>query len=273
MKRNTALLLCLTAILMLNTSCGKSGRSAQSGQGMDDDTMCQVATLQSLMSGIYDGVVSIGEFKGFGDIGIGTFDHIDGELIMLDGIVYQARGNGEVIVAQDSVTLPFAVATHFDCDTTIDIAGASCLQEIADSLDAVVEARGKNLIYAVRIDLGRCDSVTYRSVLPQNRPYRPLAEVVAEDQRTFAVNDIGGTIVAVYFPDFFDKQNAVGWHFHFISEDRSKGGHLLDISSREAMRAQLDATPHFTLHLPDTGEFNATGLGADMTSDIQAVEK
>ena len=55
------------------------------------ETMYQVATLQSLMVGNYDGFVSVGELRKHGDIGVGTFERIDGEMIVLDGTVYQAR--------------------------------------------------------------------------------------------------------------------------------------------------------------------------------------
>lgn len=43
-----------------------------------------------------------------GDIGIGTFDKLNGELIMLDGVVYRAAGDGSVEVVSDEETVPFA---------------------------------------------------------------------------------------------------------------------------------------------------------------------
>ena len=49
------------------------------------DVLYQVSLLQSLANGDYTGSVTVGELKQHGDIGIGTFDRLNGEMIMLDG--------------------------------------------------------------------------------------------------------------------------------------------------------------------------------------------
>ena len=268
MDKRYKLIIGVVSILMLFSACAGSHDTEAC-----HDTMYQVSTLMSLMSGNFDGFLSVGEFKQMGDFGMGTFEKIDGEMIMLDGTVYQARGDGEVAVAADTVGLPFAVTTHFDCDMTLDIKGCSSLQELTERLNRIVDERGRNMIYAVSIQTGMCDSLTFRSEVAHEKPYRPLAEAMTYSQRTFGCRDTGGTVVAVYFPDFFNLQNLVGWHFHFLSEDCRKGGHLLDIISHDNMHVQLDVTPFYHLYMPDSKDFNDTDHNMGTVSEIEAVEK
>ncbi len=55
----------------------------------------QVATIDSLLCGVYDGSLSVGEIKQYGNLGIGTLNGLDGEMIMLDGVVHQLRVDGK----------------------------------------------------------------------------------------------------------------------------------------------------------------------------------
>lgn len=71
----------------------------------------QYNTLGALMSGLYGGTMTIGELLHYGDLGIGTLDSIDGELIVLDGKAYQAKGSGEVpevVEVDPSEKVPYA---------------------------------------------------------------------------------------------------------------------------------------------------------------------
>lgn len=237
------------------------------------ESMYQVATLQSLMVGNYDGFVSVGELRRYGDIGLGTFDAVDGEMIVLDGKVYQARYDGSVRVADDGLGVPFATVTCFDSDIVRTIDKVESMEQLTSKLSDVVEEKGKNLIYAVRIDVDKCESLLVRSELPQNKPYRPLVEVLVDDQREFTYQDVSGTVVAVYFPSFFTSQNTPGWHCHFISSDRSKGGHMLNIKTSAASAAIFDATPYFNMYMPEDGAFANCNLNKDMSEDIEKVEK
>ena len=55
--------------------------------------------MTALLDGIYDGEMTIGELLGKGNFGIGTFDALDGEMIILDGVCYQLRGDGTATIA------------------------------------------------------------------------------------------------------------------------------------------------------------------------------
>lgn len=58
--------------------------------------------------------------------------------------------------------------------------------------------------------------------------------------------------------------NTPGWHCHFISTDRSKGGHLLNITSTHKTTANLDQTPYYLLYMPDEDSFSQQDLSKDM---------
>ena len=62
------------------------------------------------MSGLYQEHFTIGQLKAQGDFGLGTFNLLDGEMIVLKGKVYQAKANGEVIeVTDEGVEFPSAM--------------------------------------------------------------------------------------------------------------------------------------------------------------------
>lgn len=194
-------------------------------------------------------------------------------MIVLDGTVYQARYDGSVRVADDALGVPFATVTTFDADITQSLDRIENMEQLTKQLTAIVEKNGKNLIYAVRIDVDNCESILVRSELPQTKPYRPLAEALATDQREFTYQNISGTIVAVYFPSFFTAQNTPGWHCHFISADRTKGGHMLNIKTTTVSKAQFDATLYYNMYMPSAGAFANSDLDKDLSEDIEQVEK
>lgn len=237
------------------------------------DIIYQVATLQSLMAGNYDAYTTVGELRKHGDFGLGTFESIDGEMVVLDGTVYQARYDGSVKVAADSTGVPFGTVSYFDCDFQQSIGGASSMKDLQDTLNQIVDQHGKNQIYIARIEVADCDSVIVRSETPQAKPWLPLAGVMKSSERQFIYTDITGTIVAVYFPSFFASQNTPGWHLHFISADRCKAGHMLEIACSRPLLAQFDITPNFELYLPAHESFRKGDLTKDFSKDIKDVER
>jgi acetolactate decarboxylase len=95
-----------------------------------------------------------------------------------------------------------------------------------DQLLALIDrqAGGADASRAVRIT-GVMD-VHGRSVPRQEPPYRPLAEVVAE-QRVFDLLSLPATVVGFRFPTVAGGIEVPGYHLHAIADDRSAGGHVL----------------------------------------------
>ena len=91
------------------------------------------------------------------------------------------------------------------------------------------------------------------------------------DQTFFDLANVSGTIVGLYCPDYMDKLNTPGWHFHFITADRKMGGHLLEVKAK-SLSAQIDKTTSFKMILPEDDAFQNAGLAQDLSKDIRAVE-
>ena len=265
-------LICVLAILSLMvTGCSVSVTQGPVLQKEGNrDVLYQVALLQSLVQGYYDGIVTVGELKEHGDTGIGTFEGVNGEMIVLDGTVYQAVADGSIATPSDEETIPFSNVTFFEADETARLSDIADMAALQETMSGVVNELGANCFYMVRID-GTFDSLKVRSEYKQEKPYRALDVALAEDQTEFDYDDIAGTIVGLYCPDYMGDLNSVGWHFHFINEDRSRGGHVLQVSVKEA-EAAFDVTDGFEMALSRDAEFQDMELSKDVDEAIHKAE-
>ena len=186
-------------------------------------TLFQTSTVDALLEGTYEGDVSFAELGDHGDFGLGTFDALDGEMICLDGTFFQAKADGRAYAVDEQARTPFAVVTLFEPDTSQTLSTPMDFQTFCDHLDGVIG--GGTVCAAIRMD-GRFEYVKTRSVPRQHNPYPPLIEVV-KDQPTFELRDVSGSLVGFRFPDYAQGLNVSGYHFHFITADRSAGGHVL----------------------------------------------
>ena len=184
--------------------------NAQAKHGQDRDVMYQVSLLQGLAYGDYAGSVTLKELKQHGDIGIGTFHKLNGELIMLDGEAFRAAGDGNVEIVSDDETIPFSIVTYMDSDDTKQLGDIPDFDALCNTLNQIVEEKGINRFYMIRID-GMFREVNLRSVHAQEGPYRRLAEVMEHDQTFFDYKNIEGTLVGLYCPPYMASLNAVGW--------------------------------------------------------------
>ena len=250
--------------------CALAEDSATIQDVMDGDTLYQVALLQSLVQGYYDGIISVGELKRHGDTGIGTFEGVNGEMIVLDGTVYQAAWDGSIVIPDDEETVPFSNVTFFDVDETLALSGIADMAALQEAVNGVVNELGANCFYMVKIE-GTFDSIKVRSEYKQEKPYRMLDVALAEDQTEFDYVDIRGTMIGLYCPDYMGGLNSVGWHFHFINEDRTLGGHVLQVSVADA-EAAFDMTDGFEMTLSRNAVFQDMALAKDVDEAIHKAE-
>ena len=234
-----------------------SGCAPASDKYEDKDMLFQVSTLNALMLGDYDGLITVDELLRHGDTGLGTFDTLEGEMIVADGVAYQARADGSVVKPEESVTVPFAAVTHFDSDISFTLSDIGDIESLKAALTETVAENNANIFYMAVVK-GDFDNVHVRSVPAQQKPYKPLSEV-AESQTEFEYDDISGTLIALYCPDYVSGINLYGWHIHFISSDGAKGGHVLDAAFASADVA-IDITDTYQMTLPDTREFASLEL-------------
>ena len=208
-------------------------------------TLFQTSTIDALLEGKYDGDVSFADLAARGDFGLGTLDALDGEMIALDGDFYVVRADGRALPVGERTRTPFAVVTFFEPNLSRTLDTPMDLGTLCSLLNRLVG--GEASCYAVRVD-GRFERVKTRSVPRQRKPYPPLAQVV-EHQPTFELRDVSGSLVSFRFPRYAQGLNVAGYHFHFITEDRSAGGHVLELELAGG-ELRVDAEADLRLELP-----------------------
>jgi acetolactate decarboxylase len=228
----------------------------------------QASTIGALLDGAYDGDLSFAELAEHGDLGLGTLNGLDGEMIAIDGRFYRADVDGAVAEVEPAALTPFAVVTRFEPTIEAAIEGVLEHDGLLARLDELIPAGAASC--AIRLD-GRFDLVRARSVPRQRPPYRPLTEVVAE-QHVFELRGIEGTMLGFRFPDYVEGIEVAGYHLHFISADRRRGGHVL--SSRSGgLRARLDPSGELRVELPPAVDLADPDLAAATHASLDLVER
>lgn len=248
------------------------GTTADAVPVKDRETIHQVALLQSLAMGYFDGSITVKDLKTLGDTGIGTFDGLDGELIFLDGVVYRANQNCKVNVVADNVTIPFCNVTFFDKDLSgsiTDLQGKDALDKILN--ENIRKDNSVNSFYMVKVH-GTFSEILIRSEAKQFAPYPTLVEALQATQKEFTHKNIKGTVVGLYCPDFMSSLNSTGWHFHFVSDDKKIGGHVLNLNIDRAT-FQMDKTEDFRMNLPKKKNFSSLNFNRDLKEDIRKAEQ
>jgi acetolactate decarboxylase len=223
-------------------------------------TLFQVSTSGALVAGVYDREVSVQTVLTHGNFGLGTFANLDGEMVVLDGRVYQVQGSGRVSEAGPEAGAPFAVVTWFEPDTDVSIASVSGFKDLEARCDQF--RRSGNIFYALRLD-GHFKRVRARAVNPPQAGTR-LVEA-AKAQSEFSFTDIDGTLVGLWSPGFSSAFSVAGYHLHFLSANRQHGGHLLDLEA-DTLRLKIEALTDFHLALPESEAF----LNADLSQNTAA---
>jgi acetolactate decarboxylase len=211
----------------------------------DPHVLFQASTIGALIEGSFEGDVTFAELAEHGDLGLGTLNHLDGEMIALDGRFYRADVEGKISEVPATERTPFAVIVPFQPAIKFDLEGSLDHDRLLAEIDRRIPAETASC--AVRID-GRFESVRARSVPRQEPPYRALTEVVGE-QRVFELAAMDGTMLGFRFPEYAEGIEVAGWHLHFISEDRTRGGHVLD-SRAETAHIGLDPSGELHIELP-----------------------
>ena len=246
------------AVLLAAPGCGSRDRG----------TVWQVSSISALMAGDYEGSTTCAELLKHGDFGLGTFDALDGEMIVEHGIVYRAAADGSVSRVDPSRKTPFATVTFFnkvDCVTTP--AGGLDLAALERMLDNMTAA--KNTPCAVMVS-GHFVRMQVRSVPRQEKPYPPLAEAVKR-QTVSELDDAVGTIVGFRMPAWAQGVNVPGLHLHFISADGTRGGHVLSFKA-DAASVLVDLCREVVVRVPATEGFRRLNLTPPKDAELDRVE-
>ncbi|GAB6989944.1 acetolactate decarboxylase [Paenibacillus pini] len=233
-----------------------------------ENKLFQYSTINALMSGQYDGDITLDEVKKHGDFGLGTLNGADGELTEIDSKFYRFDSKGKMTQVKGDLKTPFVVTTNFQAEKTAKITNVANTTELTAKL--LEQMDNKNNFYAFKMPV----KLTYlktRSEPKQERPYRLLKDVLAEQQVEFEYKNVSGTFVGFYTPNYAATINVPGFHFHFVSDDKTIGGHILNLAFDEA-NVQIDPITQFEVQLPQTKEFAEADLTKIQLQDIIDVE-
>jgi acetolactate decarboxylase len=231
-------------------------------------TLYQTSTMSALLDGIYDGSVTIAELLTHGDFGVGTFNHLDGEMVVNEGVCFHLYSSGEARVAGPEELTPFAAVTTFEADSRFDIVRPTSRADLLAVIDQGLSS--ENLFYAIRVT-GRFTTVSTRTAARQEAPYRPLAEATDnETEQTFT--ETGGVLIGFRTPDYEQGISVAGYHLHFLTDDHTAGGHAFEFVLEDGV-VEVSTVSELRLSLPTSGPFLAADLhGRDMEAEIRKSE-
>ncbi len=239
-------------------------------QGSTSNLLFQASTIGALEAGDYNGDMSLKELKAHGNFGLGTFNDLDGEMVFLDGTFYQIKSDGTVYPVNSSMMTPFAAVTSFQADTKFSLDdnehGTMNYTQVQTQLEGRFST--KNTFYAVKIT-GDYSYLKARSPSKQNKPY-PLLVDALKNQSVFEFQNVTGTMVGFWSPQYVNGLDIPGWHFHFISSDKTHGGHVLDVMIQRAT-VEIQETTGFSVDLPHNDAFYALNplSGSEVFSGIK----
>jgi acetolactate decarboxylase len=234
--------------------------------GVAHHTLYQVSTSTALVEGIYRGAVRVGTLREHGDLGLGTFEDLDGEMVVVEGRFFQVRSDGSVRECGDDVLSPFAVVTWFTPEAEITLPQCPDLSRLTAGFDGL--RHSDNVFFALRVD-GHFDHVRTRAMC-RTREGVPLVEAAAV-QPEFEYHDIVGKLVGFWTPEYAGRLNVPGYHLHFVSADRKSGGHLLQCRGSN-LRLQIQREGDYRLALPETEDFLKANLRRDPAADLARAE-
>jgi len=243
-------------------------REGELNGGHEPHVLFQASTIAALLDGAYDGDLTFAELAGQGDLGLGTLNALDGEMIALDGRFYRADVEGAIHAVPETARTPFAVVTEFAPTVEERLDGPLSHEELLARIDALIPAGAASC--AIRLD-GRFELVRARSVPRQTPPYRPLTEVVAE-QSVFELADVEGTMLGFRFPSYAEGIEVGGHHLHFIDAERRRGGHVLDSRAAE-LRVRLDPSNDLHVELPPRVDLADPSLTDATRAAVERVER
>ncbi len=246
----------------------ESLRRAELHREREPHVLFQASTIGALLDGAFEGDLSFAELAEHGDFGLGTLNGLDGEMVAVDGRFYRADLDGGLNEIDPAERTPFAVVTEFEPTIEATLGEGLDHEQLLAALDELVPAETPSC--AVRLD-GRFELVRARSVPRQQPPYRPLAEVVAE-QHVFELTGVEGTMLGFRFPAYVEGIEVAGYHLHFLSADRERGGHVLG-SRSSGLAARIDISADLHVELPPTVDLADPDLAADTHAAIDAVER
>lgn len=222
-----------------------------------------------LIGGLYDGIYPVSTLKANGDFGLGAPDKIDGELVMFKGKVYQTQASGKTFEVTNDPLVPFAMVNYFHADRSVQILGSMDKPAFFHCLDSLLT--NPNGLYAIHIK-GRFAKVRTRAFPPSEPPYPPLSNILGK-QHFFEYTTTSGDLIGYRLPAFMDNTNISGYHFHYLSDNKQQGGHMVDLHTDD-ITIEISILDSYTVLVPTkNAAFDHFDFRKDRGEDIKSVER
>jgi acetolactate decarboxylase len=241
----------LFILIVTILSCNNQDKKNDSTPLAKSDKIYQYSLFTALANKIYDGNLTVAEVKEKGDLGLGTYNGLNGEMIVLDGKVYQLLSDGTVRQPENSELVPFTVVTFFETDQTLELSQNSNYSELKTFIESKLPS--ENLGYAFKIK-SNFEYVKCGGAVKQKLPYTKTLSEAIVDRPVFEKENVTGTIVGFWFPEYIGKVNIAGFHLHFVSDNEKFAGHLFDFRTSN-LQIEIDYCNGFDIELPMTSDF------------------
>lgn len=222
----------------------------------------------AFIGGLYDAHITYGQIKPYGNFGLGAPDKLDGEIVVFNNRFYQTQSSGKTFEVNDSAKTPFIIINNFKSDKTIKRTGPVTKDQLFQLLDSVLV--NKNGIYAIHVKAKFATVKTRAFPMITEKPYKPMAQLLSL-QQFFNFENIDGDLIGYRLPSYMEGANISGYHFHFLSEDKTKGGHIIDFATKHII-IEIDELDSFSIQPPPTAAFQNFDLDKDRRNEVKAVE-
>ena len=227
----------------------------------------QVSLFSVLLSGRYGGVISVADVKQLGNMAIATMDRLDGEMQMIDGVVYQACADGHVYLPGDDATIPFGTVAQFHAERSVQLADIPSYELFEEYM--VECCPQENIPLAIHF-IGDFRQMKVRAVVRQEKDGVGLAEA-AKNEAVFDLTDCSGDLVGFRLPGYVNGVNAPGWHLHFVDATRQRGGHVVNFSLRNG-ELRFCHADDFQIRLPAPEVLSGLDLSRDWSKELKRAE-
>jgi len=255
-----ACLLFLLASCKQRTEEEMSSDSSEAKNKIDaekkSDVFYHYSIWHAFVNKVFEGDITAAEIKANGDLGLGSYNLLDGELIMLNGKLYQAKEDGTVVIPAEATKVVYANATFFDTNDSFELGKVANYENLRDHINKKLPT--KNMFYAFKIH-GEFTKMKCGGLHKQQKPFKDGLDVLIPNRPIFERENFSGTMVGFFCPEFIGDINASGYHLHFVSDDETFAGHVMEFEAKN-LSVEIDQIHEYKFVLPQTEAYAKVGF-------------
>lgn len=224
----------------------------------------QFSTISALMSGFMSGEFKLDGCNNDKLFGIGCSCELNGELTIVKGNVWEATAGESVHILHNKL-VPFVQVTDFEIENSFE-----CFNIDEKNMPSIFdgEVNSKNFFVAVNVH-AKFERIKVRRPQRSSSKVRSILDV-SNSQEVSTYIDISGQLIGFWTPDVYGRISVPGFHFHFLSDDKTKSGHVLSYKARKALvHYQMKDT--IEIKNPSSDEYK--NMNIDLNSIDSLIEK